>query len=114
MQSSLAPAAQVVLAVVPIVGIVMGCLVLFFYLLWNHRQKVLLIQKELYTKTEFDLKSFSLFAGLLLLTVGLVLTVLFIMKAGLSYAILGGLIPMACGVSFLLFAVMRKNPRTHE
>ena len=113
MQSSLAPAAQVVLAVVPVVGIVMGCLVLFFYLLWSHRQKVLLIQKGLYKKPEFDLLSFSVFAGLLLLTVGLVLTVLFVLKAGLSYAILGGLIPLACGVSFLLFAGIKKYALRH-
>ncbi|MBN2048872.1 MAG: hypothetical protein JW760_00390 [Spirochaetales bacterium] len=114
MQSSLAPAAQVVLAVVPVVGIVMGGLVLFFYFLWNHRQKVLLIQKDLYKKIEFDLHSFSVFAGLLLLSVGLVLTVLFVLKAGLSYAVLGGLIPLACGISCLLFAGIKKRTPPHE
>lgn len=114
MQSSLAPAAQVVLAVVPVVGIVMGCLVLFFYLLWNHRQKVLLIQKGEYRKPEFDVISFSVFTGLLLLFVGLALSGLFILKGGLSYALLGGLIPLACGASFLLFAAIKKNLRKHE
>ena len=32
-------AAQVIVTVIPIVGIAMGSTVIFFYLLWNHRQK---------------------------------------------------------------------------
>ena len=59
-------AAQIIISIIPIVGIVMGSLVAFFYLLWYHRRKVLLIKTGLYEKTEFDLLSFSLLAGLLL------------------------------------------------
>ena len=36
-------AAQVIVAIIPIVGIVMASVVAFFYLLWGHREKVRLI-----------------------------------------------------------------------
>ena len=39
-------AAQILIALIPIVGIVMGSAVVFFYLLWNHRRKTLLIRQE--------------------------------------------------------------------
>jgi len=44
------PAAQIVIAVIPIVGIVMGAVVVFFYLLWRHRQIVRQIQAGIYKK----------------------------------------------------------------
>src|SRR4030066_220883 len=59
-------AAQVLITVIPIVGIVMGSVVLFFFLYWHHQQKVMLIEKGQYRKIEFDFDTFSLFAGLLL------------------------------------------------
>ncbi|GHV42811.1 hypothetical protein AGMMS49546_22680 [Spirochaetia bacterium] len=63
-------AAQVIISIIPIVGIVMGSVVIFFYLLWNHRRKTLLIKAGQYARDEFDLLSFSLLAGLLLSCVG--------------------------------------------
>ena len=57
-------AAQVIISIIPIVGIVMGCVVIFFYMFWNYKHKKLLIERNLYKKTEFDLDSFSLFSGL--------------------------------------------------
>jgi hypothetical protein len=102
-------AAQVIISVIPIVGIVMGSVVVFFYLLWNHRQKMLLIKTGNFQKTEFDLLSFSLFTGLLLCTVGVTLTVFFALFRGLDYALLGGIIPLACGVGLLVYYGIRRR-----
>jgi len=100
-------AAQVVISVIPIVAIVMGSVVIFFYLLWDHREKVLLIKSGAYTPKQVDIDTFALMAGLLLSLVGLVLTVLFFAMGGFSYNLLGGLIPLALGVGLLIFYVMR-------
>ncbi len=97
-------AAQIIVSIIPIVGIVMGCTVIFFYLLWNYRLKVHLIQKGLYTKPEFDLLIFSLLAGLILFTLGLALVIFFIVKSGFSYGALSGLIPFAIGTGLLIFS----------
>ena len=102
-------AAQIILSLVPIVGIVMGAVLAFFYLLWAHREKVRLIERGLYEQRRLDLDTFCLLAGLLLLSVGAVLSVLFIVVEGASYALLGGLIPFAAGISLLLFFMLRRN-----
>ena len=100
-QAAVTPAAQVIIAVIPIVGIVMGGAVIFFYLLWRHRQIIAQIEAGAYKASAFSLKAFCLIAGALLTGVGVALTLLFALVQGLSYALLGGLIPLAMGIGFL-------------
>lgn len=104
-------AAQVVIAVIPIVGIVMSAVVAFFYLLWHHRRKTLLIKTGHYNRPEFDLLSFSLLAGLLLGSVGIALTVLLIIVEGASYGVLGGIIPLSMGIGLLIYYGIRHGDR---
>ena len=102
------PAAQIIISIIPIVGIVMGSLVVFFYLLWYHRRKVLLIKSGLFEKAEFDLLSFSLLAGLLLASVGITLTVFLAFIQGANYGLLGGIIPLSIGVGLLIYYGIKK------
>lgn len=96
-------AAQIILSVVPIVGIVMGTVVIFFYLLWRHREIVRQIERGIYKKAVFDLYVFCLLTGFLLTGTGLSLTILFISVQGITYSLLGGLIPLSLGLSLLAF-----------
>jgi hypothetical protein len=102
-------AAQVIVAVIPIVGIVMGAVVVFFYLLWNHKEKMLLIDRGSFKPLAIELDTFCLLAGLLLGGVGAVLSILFIAQDGTSYSLLGGLIPLALGVGLLVFYGIRNR-----
>jgi Na+/H+-translocating membrane pyrophosphatase len=104
-------AAQVIIAIIPIVGIVMGAVVIFFYRLWRHREIVRQIEKGVYIKPIFDLYLFSLLAGFLLTGIGLVLSLLFLFIEGLSYTLLGGLIPFALGGSLLAFYFITRPAR---
>jgi hypothetical protein len=106
---ALPSAAQIIVSIIPIVGIAMAGMIAFFYLLWSHREKVRLIERGLYEARKLDLDTFCLLAGLLLLSVGAVLSVLFIVIEGASFALLGGLIPFAAGISFLMFFMLRRN-----
>jgi hypothetical protein len=106
---ALPSAAQIIVSIIPIVGIAMAGVIAFFYLLWNHREKVRLIERGLYEAKKIDLDTFCLLAGLLLLSIGAVLSVLFIVIEGASFALLGGLIPFAAGISLLLFFMLRRN-----
>ena len=99
-------AAQIIVTIIPIVGIVMGSVVIFFFLLWNYKQKKLLIEKGLYRKMEFDMMSFSLFSGLLLLSIGAGLVVFFLMKDGFGYSVLGGIIPLCIGAGLTIFFII--------
>jgi hypothetical protein len=96
-------ATQVIIAVIPIVGIVMGSVVVFFYLLWNHRRRILLIKAGQYQRPDFDLLSFSLLAGLLLFFVGLALTIFLVIALGVNFGLLGGIIPLSIGFGLLVY-----------
>lgn len=102
-------AAQVIIAIIPIVGIVMGGIVVFFYLLWTYKAKRLLIERGLYERKSIDIGSFCLLAGLVLSVVGAVMTVIFLVLDGFSYSLLGGAIPLAIGVGLLAFYSLRRD-----
>ena len=111
MNQAYSSAAQVIVSIIPIVGIVMGSIVVFFYLLWSYKRTSLLIKSGLYTKTDFDLFSFSLLAGILLLCVGLTLTVFLVVFQGLSFGLLGGLIPLSIGIGLLIYYGIKRGDR---
>ncbi|MDR2247782.1 MAG: hypothetical protein LBE17_14115 [Treponema sp.] len=100
---SASQAARVIIAIIPIVGIVMGSAVIFFYLLWDHRRKSLLIKAGQYRPVKFDLLSFSLLTGLLLASVGLALTVFLVVTRKAGYGLLGGIIPLSMGIGLLIY-----------
>ena len=56
-----------------------------------------------YKPQSLNLKNFSLITGLLLCTVGLVLSVLFCIIDGITYSLLGGLLPLALGVGLIIY-----------
>ena len=101
-------AAQIIIALIPIVGIVMGSVVVFFYLLWDHRRKMFLIKTEKWKESVFDLLTFSLLGGLLLGAVGLCLTVFLAIVGGSSYGLLGGIIPLSSGIALLAFFSIKR------
>jgi len=111
MEQITSAAAQVIIAVIPIVGIVMGSVVIFFYLLWNYRRKVLLIKAGHYNRPDFDLLSFSLLAGLLLSSVGLALTVFLAIETGGGYGLLGGIIPLSMGAGLLVYYGIKRGDK---
>lgn len=96
-------AAQVVFSVVPIVGIVMGGIVVFFSLLWHHLEVKKQILMGTFKREKFNLKAYSLLIGLLLTGVGLTLSVFFILLTGISPALLGGIIPLSLGICLIIF-----------
>lgn len=102
-------AAQIILTIVPIVGIIFGCTILFFYLYYGHQAKMLMIEKGTYQRPieKFDLESFSLFFGLLSFFIGIGMSVFFLLKEGISYGLLGGLLPLAVGAGLIAFFIVR-------
>ena len=104
-------AAQVIISIIPIVGIVMGSVVVFFYLLWNYKCRALLIKAGHFQRPAFDLLSFSLLTGLLLATVGLALTIFLVIALGVSFGLLGGIIPLAVGAGLLTYYGIKRSDR---
>ncbi|MCQ2598215.1 MAG: hypothetical protein MJ181_10260 [Treponema sp.] len=96
-------AAQVIIALVPIVGIGFSALVIFFALLWKHTEIKLRISKNTYNPPVFNWKLFALFSGLCLIGTGISISVVFILISGLTYGLLGGIIPLVLGIMLLIF-----------
>lgn len=104
-------AAQVMITIIPIVGIVMGSVIIFFFLLWRHKQRMELIRQGKEPSEAFDVRSFSLLAGLIAGAVGFVLTIFILFKEGASYSLLGGLIPLGVGMSLVVYFMLNQNER---
>ncbi len=99
---------KIVIYLIPIFGIVFGSSLLFAIFYWWHKQKIELIRAKMYKPMEFDIRVYSFFLGLLLTFTGLVLSIVFIAVLGNTLATLGGLIPLAIGLSLLTFYKLRK------
>jgi hypothetical protein len=104
-------AAQVIISIIPIVGIVMGSVVVFFYLLWNYKRNALLIKAGQFRRPDFDLLTFSLLAGLLLSSVGFALTVFLAIALRINFGLLGGIIPLSAGIGLLIYYGMRRGDK---
>jgi hypothetical protein len=99
---------KVVLYLVPIFGIVFGSGFLFSIFYWWHKQRIEMIRSNIYKPIQFNLRLYSFFLGLLLTFTGFVLSLVFIMVLGNSLAMLGGLLPLAVGLSLLTFYKFEK------
>lgn len=102
-------AAQVIVTIIPIVGILFTSIVLFLYLILWHKQRMTLIEKDQFQRIfkDVDVDSASLFSGMVLFAVGFSLLLFFWIKEGIDYGMLSGLIPFSIGVSLISFFVIR-------
>ncbi len=107
-------AAQIIITIIPIVGIVMASVLIFFYLLWRHKQIICRIQTKAYIPIKFNLSSFCLISGILLVMIGLTLTSLFVIMDGVSYILLGGLVPLSCGAGLLIYYAVSAKLKIKE
>ena len=95
-------AAQVLIALLPIVSVLTVGVLYFFYMLWEFRKARLLIEKgKNPTPSRFNER--LLLIGIVALCVGVGLLIYFLLKGGLSDALLGGIIPTATGVGIIIY-----------
>lgn len=102
-QKVISSAAQVIIALTPIIGIAIGGVVVFFSLLWHHLEVKKQILSGTYRREKFNLKAYSLLIGLFLTGIGIMLTLVFALLSGVSPALLGGLIPLSIGICAVIF-----------
>ena len=109
------PAAQVIMSLFPIIGVIMATFLLFFYILWHHKQTVLLIKTGMYKPSKMDFLNICLLSGILLLVLGLALTIFFISIERRDYTLLLGLLPFSIGLSLLIYYKLSdKTKKTEE
>jgi len=95
-------AAQVLIALLPIVSVVIVGVLSFFYLLWEYRKIRMIIERgEKLPPSRY--KESLLLVGIVALCVGLGLILYFLLKGGITDALLGGLMPAATGLGIIIF-----------
>lgn len=99
--------AQIILSIVPIVGIIAGSILLIFFIWWRYRIQKLIIESGNYQENFWkNIKIWSLLVGTVSTALGLPMTILFIIVDGVKYSLLGGLIPFSVGIGFIVFYVV--------
>ncbi len=102
--------AEILLSLVPIISIIFGCTILFFFFLWQYRIKKELIKANIYENYFLkNIKFFLLLVGLLSSMVGFPMTMIILYIQGISYALLGGTIPLFTGLAFVLAVILGKK-----
>ena len=100
----------IILSVVPLVAVTLAIVLLFFFFLWQYRLRKALIASNQYKPASFRyLKVLSLLGGLALTAMGLPMSLLFMLKYGVSNILLVGIIPFSMGVALLIFYTMTRH-----
>jgi drug/metabolite transporter (DMT)-like permease len=108
---SLRPAAQVLIAALPLVAVVLLAILSFFFILWEYRRKRLLIERG-GTPVPRNIDEKLLLIGIVALFVGVGLLIFFALKTGLSDALLGGIIPTTAGMGIITYYVLVQRRKT--
>ncbi len=99
---SLRPSAQVLIASIPLVALVLLSVLTFFFILWDYRRARLIIERG-GTPVPRRIDEKLLLIGIVALFVGVGLLVFFALKTGLSNSLLGGIIPTMTGVGIITY-----------
>jgi hypothetical protein len=108
---ALRPAAQVLIAALPMVAVVLLAILSFFFILWDYKRKRLLIERG-GTPVPRNIDEKLLLIGIVALFVGVGLLVFFALKTGLSDALLGGIIPTTAGMGIITYYVLVQRRKT--
>jgi phosphate/sulfate permease len=92
--------AQVIIAIVPLVSVIVLGILSFFFMLWDHQKRMIIIQKG-GTPPSRKINEKLLLLGIVALFIGVGLTVFFIIYNGLSPSLLGGIIPTTAGLGII-------------
>ena len=99
---------KIVLFLVPIFGIVFGSVLISVIAYFWYKQRLEIIKAGLYKPSGFNFRVYSFFVGLILTFTGIALSIVFIVVLGNSLAMLGGVIPLAIGLSLLTYYKVQK------
>ena len=105
---SLAVPAQVLIAILPLVAVIMLSVLLFFTLMWEFKKKKMLIEKGQEHERPLGYEKLFLL-GIVSFCIGAGLVVFFALNSGISSSLLGGIIPAMAGLGIIIFYGVRKT-----
>ncbi|MBN2531762.1 MAG: hypothetical protein JXB88_02660 [Spirochaetales bacterium] len=96
----LCDSAQVIIAIVPLVSVIVLGILTFFFMLWDHQKRMIIIQKG-GSPPSHRIDEKLLLLGIVALFIGIGLTVFFIIYNGMNPPLLGGIIPTTAGLGII-------------
>ena len=108
---ALRPSAQVLIAALPLVAVVLLSVLTFFFILWDYKRKRLIIERG-GSPVPRNIDEKLLLIGIVALFGGVGLLVFFALKTGLSDALLGGIIPTTAGLGIITYYVLVQRRKT--
>ena len=102
---SLSTAAQVLIAALPMVAVIVLGILSYFFFLWDYKKNKLIIEKN-GTPRERNFDDKLLLFGVVALFVGAGLLVFFAMYSGVNNSLLGGIIPTMTGLGIITHYIL--------
>ncbi len=103
--------AQIIMSVVPILGVICSCVVLVVFIRWYFRFQTHLLKEGQYKGSvhvdELNAHSLLLLLGIVSSFLGLPIGILFYMVNGVSYSVLNGIIPFFSGLGMITYYILR-------
>ena len=108
--AELSEAAQILFAAVPLVALAFLAVLMFFHLYWEHRRRMMIIEKGV-SPPERSMRDRLLLIGLLCLFVGLGLILFQVVIGTVQETALLGIVPACVGLAVLVYQriVWRKS-----
>ncbi|MBN1697352.1 MAG: hypothetical protein JW881_07545 [Spirochaetales bacterium] len=100
--AGLCDAAQVIIAIVPLVSVIVLGILAYFFMFWDHQKRLIIIQKG-GTPPPRRIDDKLLLLGIVALFIGVGLTVFFALYNGLNPSLLGGIIPITAGLGIITY-----------
>ena len=104
------PTAQVLIAVLPLVAVVLLAVLTYFFFLWDYKRNRLIIEKG-QTPVPRNIDDKLLLIGIVALFVGVGLLIFFSLYNGLSNSLLGGIIPFTAGLGIVTHYIIMHGRR---
>jgi hypothetical protein len=101
----------VIIAIVPLVSVIVLGILTFFFMMWDHQKRLLIIQKG-GTPPSRKIEEKLFLLGIVSLFIGIGLTIFFIIYNGISPSLLGGIIPTTAGLGIITAYVIIYRNRT--
>jgi hypothetical protein len=102
--------AQVLIAILPLASVLVLGILTFFFMLWDHQKRILIINKG-GTPSPRNIDDRLLLLGIVSLFIGVGLVVFMSIYSGFTPSLLGGMIPATAGAGILTyyFVMHRKS-----
>ncbi|HOJ50275.1 MAG TPA: hypothetical protein PKW55_05640 [Spirochaetota bacterium] len=106
------PTVDIIVSLIPIVGIIGGCFVFFSIFLFYYKQRILIIQTGNYKPFKVNWNLVLILTGMVTTFVGIAITTVFIINKVYGFELLGGLIPLFTGLAIIFTYIISNKVRS--